>query len=157
MNIIYEAEKNHLRLISFNPYEQYQLETLKFYIPKEFKYITPFLVIQDAQGRCDLFKLSLSAREDKYNIYSVALTSSVSLKSGKAKMSLFLLTAQNNNFKVTDFSQGVDLNYDNYKIGYQIHLIEGLSKNVITAYQRIEQLTQMNIDIHKNIEEVVNQ
>lgn len=156
MNIIYEAEKNNLRLISFNPYEQYQLETLKFYIPKEFKYITPFLVIQDTQGRCDLFKLSLNATEDKYNIYSVALTSSVSIKSGKSKISLFLLTSQNNNFKVTDFSQEVNLSYDNYKIGYQLHLIEGLSRNLITTYQKVEQMTQMNIDMYKNMEEVMN-
>lgn len=156
MNIIYEAEQNNLRLISFNPYNQYQLDTLKFYIPKEFKYITPFLVIKDTQGRCDLFKLSLNATDDRYNIYTVALTSSITIKAGKSKVSLFLLTSQNNNFKVSDFSQDINLSYDNYSIGYQLHLIEGLSRNLITAYQKIEQLTQMNIDIHKNIEEAIN-
>lgn len=156
MNIIYDAEKNNLRLISFNPYEQYQLNTLKFYIPKELKNITPFLVIQDAQGRCDLFKLSLNATETKYNIYSVALTSSIVIKSGKSKVSLFLLTTPEHGFKVVDFAQDINLSYDNYKIGYQLHLIEGLSRNLITTYQKIEQMTQMNIDMYKNMEEVMN-
>jgi hypothetical protein len=154
MNIVYEIDTHTMRFISFNPTHVYQLDELNFYIPKENKNLNPFLLIKDSKGKQDIIKLSLVGNDNVYNIFAVALTNSISI-SPNGLCKLYLLTIEDDNFNISQ-CQELYLAFDNYTIAHQVSLINNLSRQVMNAYQKIEQLTKMNIDIYESIEEVMN-
>lgn len=149
INIIYDIENNDLRLISFNINQPYQLEELVFYIPRKLKNITPFLLIKDTEDKKDILKLTQISTDRNYNIYSVSLENSITVKEGISAITLMLL--ERNLFK--SVSSSIILKYDNFVTAKQIGIIENLSKQIIVMYNKIEELTKMNIEIYKEIEE----
>lgn len=149
INIIYDVDNNDLRLISFNINQAYQLEELVFYIPRQLKNVTPFLLIKDSNDKKDILKLTQISTDRNYIIYSVSLENSIAVKEGLSAMTLMLL--ERNLFK--SVSSSIILKYDNFILGKQINIIENLSKQVMLMYTKIEELTKMNIEIYKEIEE----
>ena len=153
MNIIYEVDRQNLRFIGLNPNTKYQLNDLNFYIPKEYKNAIPFLLIKDSKEKQDIIKLAAVGADNNYNIFSVALANSILVMAGPSVISLLLITDDTFTFSNSQF---LLLDFEKYNIAHQISLIEDLSKNLITTYKKIEQLTNINIDIYENIEEVMN-
>ena len=151
INIIYDIDNNDLRLISFNPSQSYQLEELVFYIPKQLKNMTPFLLIKDKNSKKDILKLTQISTDRNYIIYSVSLENKITVSEGASAITLMLL--EENLFKTV--SSSIILAYDNFTLAKQINIIEDLSKQITIAYKKIEELTKMNIEIYKSIEEVV--
>lgn len=150
MNIIYEIDKNKLRLISANPNISYQLNELRFYIPKK-QNITPFLLIKDSNDNKDILRLTQIESDKNYNIYTVSTENSVTIDSAQ-KCSISLLNFENNiNFSAFE---DIHLSFDNYLLGNQIYLIENLSNKLMTTYKQIEELTKINIEIYQKIKEV---
>ena len=149
INIIYDVDNNDLRMISFNTNQPYQLEELVFYIPRQLKNITPFLLIKDNEDKKDILKLTQVSTDRNYIIYSVSLENRIAVKEGLSAITLMLL--ERNLFKTV--SSSIILKYDNFTLAKQIGIIEELSKQVLLMYRKIEELTKMNIEIYKEIEE----
>lgn len=143
-------DKKDLRCLNFNPNQSYNLEDLNFYLPK--KNITPFLLIEDSKGNKDILKLTQHSVDKSYFIYSVSLENSTILYSGNCSVSIVIL--DNDILKSTSLS--LYLNVENFKIARQIYLIEGINKEVLNAYKKIEEMTKMNIEIYTSIEEVMS-
>lgn len=146
MNIIYDIDKNNLRLISFNPNETYQLNELKFYIPKRIK-ITPFLLIKNSKGEKEILKLTQRGSDQSYNVFGVSVEQTIAADAGDCSIALINVE---DDFIFSN-PQKISLDFDDYKIGNQLYLIEELSKNVILTYKQIEELTKMNIEIYQSI------
>lgn len=151
MNIIYEVDNQTLRPINLDSREVYQLEELNFYIPKKHKNLIPFLLIKDSEGKKDILKLSRQETDKIYNIYSIDISNTISLNKGVASIALLCLT---NNIEISD-SFNICLDFSNFKIGKQISLIEGLNRNLLSMYDKIEKMTKMNIEIYQDIEEAL--
>jgi hypothetical protein len=147
MNIIYDVDKDTLRLISFNPYQNYQLNELRFYISKE-KNISPFLLIEDSHKDREILKLVPVDSDKNYYIYAVAPEASLSIEDHNCIIAIIGILE--NNFVFSN-SQLISLSFDNFQIGSKLCLIDELSKNVIVTYKQIEELTKMNIELYQEI------
>jgi hypothetical protein len=152
MNIIYDIKTDNLRCISFNPYNTYQLNNLRFYISKEYN-IAPFLLIEDSYQNKEILKLVAIGSDSNYMIYSVAPEASVSINKGTYAISVIGIL---NNHFVFSNSQTLSLAFEDFQLGSKLHLIEELSRNVIVAYKQIEELTKMNIDLYQAIQKEAN-
>ena len=149
INIIYDIDKNNLRVLHFDSRMIYQLDELVFYIPTKYKNITPFLLIKDSQGEVDILKLKQTSMDKTYISFSTSLDNKIVVKNGQSELSVLFFN--NDLFK----SQTISLNlaYDNFSIAKQIYLIELLSKDIVKKHYQIEEMTKMNIDIYQQLEE----
>ena len=152
MNIVYDVDKDTLRLISFNPYQSYQLNELKFYISKE-KNISPFLLIEDSHKEREILKLIPIKQDENYYIYTVAPEASIAIEDRTCIISIIGIL--DNNFIFSN-SQALLLSFDNFRLGSRLHLIDELSNNLIITYKQIEELTKMNIDLYQEIKKEAN-
>jgi hypothetical protein len=59
-----------------------------------------------------------------------------------------------NTLEVSDYEHLI-LDYSNFNIGKQISLVEGLSRRIAATYEKIERMTQMNIQLYQDIEEAL--
>lgn len=135
-------------MIGFNPNHVYNLEELTFYIPKT-RNITPFLLIKDSETK-DVLKLSKNGMDKNYIIYSISINNSISTRNGSINMSL--LTLEGDIIKTSSVDQ-INLNFDNFMIARRTAIFDEISRNLAATYQKIEELTKMNIEIYQNIEE----
>lgn len=136
-------------MIGFNPNQVYNLEDLIFYFPKN-RDITPFLLLKDSYEIKDVLKLTKSGMDKNYIIYSVSVDSGLSAKNGYINMSI--LTLENDIIKTSPKTQ-ISLNFDNFMIAKRTSILDEISRNLASTYQKIEELTKMNIEIYQNIEE----
>lgn len=150
MNVVFESEKKSLRLVKFNPEETYNLEDLDFYIPSNLKNATPFLLIKDAEGTKDILKMTKIQNGHAYNIYSVSLENAITVIDGKSSIIVLVLT---NDFMRSAASE-ITLSYANIKEGMKLNLIESFSNYLTTVYDKVQKLTEMNLEIYKTIEGV---
>lgn len=152
MNIIYDVDKDTLRLISFNPYQNYQLNELRFYISKE-KNISPFLLIEDSHKEREILKLVPVDQDNNYYIYTVAPDASIMIEDCACVISV--IGVLDNNFVFSN-SQALLLSFDSFRLGSKLYLIDELSNNLIVTYKQIEELTKMNIDLYQEIKKEAN-
>ena len=136
-------------MIGFNPNQVYNLEDLIFYFPKN-RNITPFLLLKDSYEIKDVLKLTKSGMDKNYIIYSVSIDSGISAKNGYVDMSI--LTLEDDIIKTSPKTQ-ISLNFDNFMIAKRTYILDEISRNLASTYQKIEELTKMNIEIYQNIEE----
>jgi hypothetical protein len=150
MNVVFESEKKSLRLVKFNPEETYNLEDLDFYIPSNLRNATPFLLIKDSEGTKDILKMTKTQSGHAYNIYSVSLDNAIKVIDGKSSIIVLVLT---NDFMRSAASE-IILSYANIKEGMKLNLIESFSNYLTTVYDKVQKLTEMNLEIYKTIEGV---
>ena len=136
-------------MIGFNPNQVYNLEDLIFYFPKN-RNITPFLLLKDSYETKDVLKLTKNGMDKNYIIYSVSIDSDISAKNGYIDMSV--LTLEDDIIKTSPKTQ-ISLNFDNFMIAKRTAILDEVSRNLASTYQKIEELTKMNIEIYQNIEE----
>lgn len=152
MNVIYEIDKNNLRLTNFTSQKTYQLDELIFYIPKECNNATPFLLIKNSKKDKNILKLSNIHEESSYTAYSVSLDNSISLEEGCMEIALILIA----NDTLQSRTAIMNLGFDNFQEGQKMTIIQELSNEIQRKYQLIEDMTRMNIDIYQSIKEGVN-
>lgn len=151
IKVIYEKDKS-LRLLDFNETEHYQLEDLKFYIPKEFKEDF-FVLLTDAHNVKTVLKLNKTQDvHKKYSIYAVDGGSMVTTEPGKTAISIFYI--DNNTFQTSN-SFKANLQYDNFNYISQLMFLQKLDKKLAERFDKIKQMTQLNINLYKDIEEVL--
>ncbi len=152
MNFIYEVDDKYLRAISLNPREIYQLNDLNFYISRKYKNLTPFLLIKDSEGNKDILRLSHYKSDKVYNIYAVDASNTIRFQNGQFSIALLVLS---NNIDVSD-AHLILLDFSNFQIGKQVSLIEGMTRNLTSMYEKVERMTKMNIELYQDIEEALN-
>lgn len=151
MNVVFESEKKSLRLVKFNPEETYNLEDLDFYIPSSLRDATPFLLIKDAEGTKDILKMTRIQNGHAYNIYSVSLENSISVVGGVSSIIVIVLT----NDLMRSASSEIILDYENFQKGIELNSLEKFSYSLAETYNKVQELTKMNIEIYKTIEEAI--
>ena len=150
IKIIYNKDKD-LRLIE--DALDNNLDNLHFYIPKKLQG-NFYCRLVDSNESESILKLSKSDSNDKhYNIYKVSLDNFIACENGNMQLSIIFIE---NNLPYTSNNIQLNLNCDNMKSIAQLYYIDSLTMEVINKYKKIIQLTEMNINIYNDIQEVVN-
>lgn len=147
LNIIYDDNKNTLRTTKFSESSQYNLEDILFYVPlncetNNYAYI----------NGTEIVKLELREIATNYRIFSVPLDRSINLENGISTIRLICLDDTEVSISKNDLT--INISVDNYNLGNQLSVIEDLSKDITRKYQKIMELTQMNINIYQDMQEV---
>lgn len=90
--------------------------------------------------------------EDKYDVYQIRLDNSIFTNKGWSNLSFLIL---DNDRYLASPGQEIYLVYDNFSAANTLYLKEQLSKEVASICKKIEEMTKMNIQIYKDIKEVV--
>ena len=147
IKIIYNQNGN-LRVIGNN--STVDLVDLYFYIPKELR-SNFYCRLTDINKTEEIVKLVQTDSLDKvYNIYQISLDNYITCVNGQTTLSLISIT--DDLFKKSD-DLDIDINYDAFRTGINISLIARMDADVASQYEKIVKLTELNIQIHKDIEE----
>lgn len=138
-------------MVQFDASHEYQLEELKFYLPKDFRNTIPFLLITDAEQNVSVCKLELTESVFSHNVYSVSLQNIISTNAGKVQLTLLFIL--DNGTITTASADNILLSYNNFNIAQAMQLIENLSEDIANKYFLIEEMTKLNIEMYQSIEE----
>lgn len=150
INIIFDPGKNNIKIT--NREEKVQLNNLRIYIPKSFS-LDLFAVIQkDNQNNGNLIKLSRTSEYNKnFDILKPSLDNVISASEGESKIALLYFEADT--LSSTN-SLPINIGYENFEQGGRMYFLNQLSDEVTSAYNKIQQLTELNIQLYRDIREV---
>ena len=150
IKIIYNKDKD-LRIIE--DALDNSLDNLHFYIPKKLQG-NFYCRLVDTNETESILKISKTDSSDKlYNIYKVSLDNFVACCNGDIKLSIFHIE---NNLPYISNDIQVKLCFDKCKSMMQLYFMDNLTTEVVNKYKKIIELTEMNINIYKDIKEVVD-
>ena len=150
IKIIYNKDKD-LRIIE--DALDNSLDNLHFYIPKKLQG-NFYCRLVDTNETESILKLAKSDSSDKlYDIYKVSLDNFITCCNGDIKLSIFYME---NNLPYASKDIQVNLNFDKSKSITQLYFMDSLTTEIINKYKKIIELTEMNINIYKDIKEVVD-
>lgn len=150
MNIILN-EDNSLRTTKFNSDKTYELSDMNFYIPNDVTYTNIYIVLINKLGINDIIPLELSERTATHNKYRFTYTNPIRINSGDVEVKLLLMDVNNNYSSIVSGDLACSVNIDNYRIAYQTIISEQVSNNVAKTYDKIKELTEMNIEIYEKV------
>ena len=149
IKIIYNKDKD---LRTIEDALDNSLDNLHFYIPKKLQG-NFYCRLVDSNESESILKLSKSDSSDKlYNVYKVSLDNFISCINGDIKLSI--LHIENDLFYMTKDIK-INLTLDKSKSAMQLYFLDDLTSEVISKYNKIIELTEMNINIYKDIKEVI--
>lgn len=149
IKIIYNKDKD---LRTIEDALDNSLDNLHFYIPKKLQG-NFYCRLVDSNESESILKLSKSDSNDKlYNVYKVSLDNFISCINGDIKLSI--LHIENDLFYMTKDIK-INLTLDKSKSAMQLYFLDDLTSEVISKYNKIIELTEMNINIYKDIKEVI--
>ena len=152
IKIIYNKDKD-LRLIE--DALDNNLDNLHFYIPKSLEG-NFYCRLVDSYDFESMLKLSKSDINDKlYNIYKISLDNYIACTNGDMQLSILFIDGATK-VPFTSNIVNLNLNCDYIKSIAQLNYIDSLAIDVINKYQKIIQLTEMNVNIYNDIQEVLN-
>jgi hypothetical protein len=151
MNIIYDINSNTLRAANHKDGAIEALSKTNFYIPKDFN-LPLYCRLKDAFGKENIFKLTPAPSQNKnYTTYVISTNNStINALDKTVQLSLFYFV--NDTFQNSE-SLTIDFEYDMYNYSVQLSIIRGVSKEITEMYDKIRKLTDLNIDMYKEIEE----
>ena len=150
MNIILN-EDNSLRTTKFNSDKIYELSDINIYIPNDVTYTNIYIVLINKLGINDIIPLELSERTATHKKYRFTYTNPIRINSGEVEVKILLIDVNNNYSAIVSGDLVCSVNIDNYRIAYQTIISEQVSSNVAKAYDKIKELTEMNIEIYEKI------
>lgn len=106
----------------------------------------------DMDGNECMVKMAKTGQENNYNIYQVVVDSSVCTIEGLTEV-MFIAINHNNTMK-TIHAGKMHIKYDNFSIAHRLYLMNELSKSIQLTYNKVEELTRMNLQLYKDIREV---
>ena len=149
IKIIYNKDKD---LRTIEDALDNSLDNLHFYIPKKLQG-NFYCRLVDSNESESILKLSKSDNNDKlYNIYKVSLDNFINCINGDIKLSI--LHIENDLFYMTKDIK-INLTLDKSRSAMQLYFLDDLTSEVISKYNKIIELTEMNINIYKDIKEVI--
>ena len=150
IKIIYNKDKD-LRIIE--DALDNSLDNLHFYIPKKLQG-NFYCRLVDTNETESILKLAKSDSSDKlYDIYKVSLDNFVSCVNGKIDLSILHLEDR---LPYISSSVHLDINFDKCKTAMQLYFMDDLTSHIVGKYKKIVELTEMNINIYKDIKEVLD-
>ena len=151
INIIYDFKQNNIRLVQYDNKQAYQIEELFLYLPKN-NNVAVYCRIIDSSSNESILKMNQIKQDGSYNIYQVALDSSISsLEAGTSK--IYFLVIQNEQL-YSKLLNGINLKYDNFSAMSKMFFMEAFSKEIKTICAKIEGYTKLNIQLYKDMREV---
>ena len=147
-NIILESTK--CRTVDFNSSVEYELTDLNFYIPSEFFKYAVYAIIYDCSGVNEICSLANTELKANHKVFNFDPSYSYRIKSGNATIYLVLISPD---MKTTVISQDFHANIkiDKMKVSHYTLLTETFSQQLADTYTKIEELTELNIDLYEKI------
>lgn len=149
MKIIYDSINRTLRINEKT--NESGLQELDFYIPKGFSYEL-FLIIKNIKtNSLDVLELKRKTNEHgKYYIYSVPPDVRVSFDV-RDTYSISLLYFDKDTMPIISMPVEIVLDFSQFKTISNIYFIQKAKSDIGNYYQKIMELTQLNIDLYKKI------
>lgn len=153
VNII--CTDNMVRFTQFNPQSTYNLSDLNILINNNKKLSSVFCIFKTESNDYDAIKLITRASDHKsYDSYMFDPESKISLPSGKLKLFLFGLFDDNSVLCSDEFE--MNLSFENYNLTSKLYAIHQLNSEVANYYNKIVSMTELNIQISKDIKDTLN-
>lgn len=150
MNIILN-EDNSLRTTKFNSDKTYELSDMNIYIPNDVTYTNIYIVLINKLGINDIIPLEIVERTTTHRKHRFTYTNPIRINSGEVEIKLLLIDVDNNYSSIVSDEIKCNINIDNYQICYQTVISEQLGNSIKSMYEKIKQLTEMNIEIYDKI------
>lgn len=155
MNIILNEDYS-LRTTKMSQSELYDLSDINFFIPNKFNSCNVFIALINSVGLTDIIPLNFTENSQSYKKYKVTYTNSIRVQSGTVKIKIILVDSNNHSVIISCGDVTCNITIENYKIGHQVAIIYELNTSMQNMYLKMQELTEMNIDIHEKIMEVGN-
>ena len=155
MNVILNEDYS-LRTTKMSQSELYDLSDINFFIPNKFNSCNVFIALINSVGLTDIIPLNFTENSQSYKKYKVTYTNSIRVQSGTVKIKIILVDSNNHSVIISCGDVTCNITIENYKIGHQVAIIYELNTSMQNMYLKMQELTEMNIDIHEKIMEVGN-
>ena len=156
MNIILNEDYS-LRATKMSQSELYDLSDINFFIPNKFNSCNVFTILTNSVGLTEIIPLNFIENNNSYKKYKVTYSNSIRVNSGEIEIKMVLVDSNSHEVCISSGNKVIcNITVDNYKIARQVAITNELSLSVYELYKKIEQMTEMNIDIYERIMEVSN-
>ncbi len=150
-NIIFDGDRK-IRFTDMDLSKQYDLNDLRFYLPKDKNVRVLYCLFKDDQKSFDSIELSeISYDSNTYTCYKSTIEKSFLLESGNLTLTLFGICESSETTVSEDFS--VNVSVDNFNHATRLYWADKVSVSVADYYNKIVQLTNMNIEILSKIKD----
>ena len=149
MNII--LNDNTIRTTKFNKEETYELSDINIYIPNDQNHTNAYIILKNQQGIYDIIPIEFFERTATHRKYKITYNNPIRIGSGDVEVKLLLMDVNKNYSSIISGDLVCSVNIDNYRIAYQTIISEQLGKTVAKTYDKIRELTEMNIEIYDKI------
>jgi len=141
MNIIFDIKTNNLKTVKFSSDATYNLEDINFYIANgQGKYV--YCNIKD-----EVISLQEMISENvNYQKYKISTKEPISIENGRYGLRVLYIGDTD-----AGISQAVDMNInvDSFNLVSKLSLITEISQDIQSKYNKILEMTQMNIEMYK--------
>lgn len=137
--------------INYN--DTYDLSELFFYIPNKFNNSYIFILITDSTIN-DIIPLQYDSICHSYKIYRVKYDNQIRVKSGKLKIRILVFNDKEMDISMSKESIEINCTVENYKLAHQLAITMEINSALTETYNKIVELTNMNISIYEKISEV---
>ena len=153
INIIFDPSKNNIKIT--NRESKIQLNNLKIYIPKSFSFDLFAIIQKEDQNDRNLIKLSKSSEYNKnFDILKASMDNVIIAPEGASQITLFYFE---NNMLVSTNALPINIGYEDFKQGGKMYFLNQLSEEIAVTYNKIQQLTELNVQLYKDIREVAEE
>ena len=139
----------NIRATSFNANNTYGLEDLLFYVPNKMNGANIYMMIIDSAGTKDIVPLQYDGSHNEYKKYKINHSASIRIKSGECQ--LYVLTIDRTNTINSSTKMDIKLAVENYKLMRQLYIVNELNGAMASMYEKILNMTEMNIDLYEKI------
>lgn len=156
MNVILNEDYT-LRTTKMSQSESYDLSDINFFIPNKFNSCNVFIVLINSVGLTDIIPLNFIENSHSYKKYKITYSNSIRVDSGEIEIKIVLVDSTSREVCISSGDKLIcNITMDNYKIARHVAITNELSLSVYELYKKIEQMTEMNIDIYERIMEGSN-
>ena len=153
MNIILNEDYS-LRTTNMSQSKIYDLSDINFFIPNKFNSCNVFTILTNSVGLTEIIPLNFIENSHSYKKYKVTYTNSIRVDSGVVEIKIILIDLNNRDIFISCGDRlFCNIAVENYKIARQLAITNELNTTIHELYKKIEQMTEMNIDIYERIME----
>lgn len=131
-----------------------QLDELLFYIPSEYNAFDIFLLLKDENNNSDVIPLIYSKLNNNYKIYTIQCSNELKIRDGLCKVALLMMGVDSGDCRISEYST-IHLKMDKYNVLHKTYISRQLESYVAEMYDKIVQITNMNIEIYERISKEV--
>lgn len=131
----------------------YDISDLSFYIDNDFNNMSLYVLLIDSNNVSDIVPLTFVDISGNYKIFQLNHTANIRVSSGLIALKIILI----NKDKVITSNESITLNLsvENFAVYHQLFVTRELSENINSIYNKIIEMTKLNIDISEKISQEV--